>query len=181
MTEHSFSLIPFSDSKIPEIRLTGRISRNLNILNVYYSLMGRTAEILFPEPSRLPARRVELWRTTCFEFFLAFPEQPQYWEVNLSPSGDWNVYHMDAYRRLGFREDLSIQQLPFTIQKEPECFSVSVNLDLRPIISAEQQIQASITSVIQTKDGHETYWALTHPGLQADFHLRESFTLVLEE
>jgi hypothetical protein len=37
-----------------------------------------------------------------------------------------------------------------------------------------------ISSVIQTLDGYETYWALVHPSQQADFHQREGFILALE-
>ena len=135
----------------------------------------------FSVSSRRPARKDELWQTTCFECFLAIPDGPQYWEFNMSPSGDWNVYHMDAYRRVGVREETSIQQLPFAVQKDVDCFSLEVSVDLDPIIRQENIVQVGISSVIQTKDGIESYWALAHPNPQADFHLRESFILVLAE
>ncbi len=112
MTECSFSLIPFTAPNIPSISITGKISLQNNIITLHYLLAGKIEEILLPTKSMNPTRKDELWKMTCFEFFLAIKDQPQYWEFNMSPSGDWNVYHMDAYRRIGFREETSIQRLP---------------------------------------------------------------------
>ena len=179
MKEYSFSLIPFPDSNIPEITIRGKIARLNNLLTIHYSLTGKIETILLPKPSDHPSRKDNLWKATCLEFFLAMPEQPSYWEFNLSPSGDWNVYYMEAYRRVGFREETLIQRLPFTVQREAECVSLEASIELSPIICSEKAIQVGITSVIQSDVGHETYWAILHPNPQADFHLRESFILDL--
>lgn len=179
MNEQIFSLIPFADPHLPDISITGSISRKGNDLNVHYRLTGDIERLSFPEPSTQPARHDELWKSTCLEFFIAVLNQPEYWEFNMSPSGDWNVYHMDAYRRIGFREETLIQRLPFLVRKETGCVSVEATVDLSPIIQAEKTIQVGIASIIQTKDGHETYWALIHPNPQADFHIRESFIIEL--
>jgi len=120
-----------------------------------------------------------LWTATCFEFFLGIADHAQYWEFNMSCSGDWNVYSMDAYRRIGFREETAIQRLQLEVQDKTDCLLVDAIVDLNPVIQKEDLIQAGISSVIQTRDRIETYWALAHPSPQADFHLRESFTLQL--
>ena len=181
MRGHHFSLIPFPDTNIPKIEISGKIARENNILTVHHTITGQTDNILFPKRSAQPGRRDDLWKSTCFEFFLAIPDQPQYWEFNLSPSGDWNTYHMDAYRRVGLREEMLIQRLPFSIWKDLSSIFVNSSVDLSPIVSIDKPIQAGITCVIQTNDGHETYWALVHPNPQADFHSRGSFILALEE
>ena len=137
--------------------------------------------ILLPRTSIRAARKEELWKATCFEFFLAIKDQPPYWEFNLSPSGDWNVYHMDAYRRIGFREETGIHQLPFEVQQEKMNLSLNAVAELSPLFPLDQVLECGITAVIQTIDGLETYWALTHPGPAPDFHLRESFMLELVE
>ena len=95
----------------------------------------------------------------------------------MSPSGAWNVYHMDTYRRVGFREESAIRQLPFEFQKTNNEFLLDVSIDLTSLVQAKQKIQVSITAIIQAMDGNETYWALAHPSSQADFHLRESFII----
>ena len=123
----------------------------------------------------------ELWKATCFEFFLAVKGQPGYWEFNMSSSGDWNVYRMDAYRRVSFREESAISQLLFESGKRSDGYSLDVSVSLDSIIERGAELQVAITAVIQTLDGDETYWALTHPAPYADFHLRESFILELAE
>ena len=181
MTERSFSLIPFSAPNIPNISITGDISLQNNIITLDYLLAGKIEEILLPAKSIMPNRQDGLWNMTCFEFFLAIKEQPQYWEFNMSPAGDWNVFHMVAYRRIGFREETSIQRLPFEVWYEAGTFHLKVLLDLHPILQPNQSLEFGITAVIQTTDRSETYWALSHPATAADFHLRESFILGLAE
>jgi hypothetical protein len=179
MTDQLFSLIPFAGPNIPEITISGTVDRQQNLLTIHYALAGRVDDILFPARSVHPTRRADLWMATCHEFFLAIPDQPQYWEFNLSPSGHWNVYRMDRYRRVGFREETLIQRLPFECREEADCFSMHATVDLSPIIQKDDVIRAGITSVVQTKTGYETYWALAHPASQADFHVRESFVINL--
>jgi hypothetical protein len=179
MTERSFSLIPYPAPAIPDIQITGIISRQNNLFEVRYSLIGCLDKIIVPSPSASPSRKDDLWKATCFEFFMALKDRPQYWEFNLSPSGNWNVYRMDAYRRVGFREETSIQPLPLEVQREDHALTLTTALDLNPIFQRSDDLEVGITAVIQTEDGSETYWALAHPAPQADFHWRESFILAL--
>jgi hypothetical protein len=179
MTKHLFSLIPFPATNVPDITITGKISRRSNLLTLHYSVTGSIEEILFPLPTAHPRRKAELWKQTCFEFFLAKKEEPQYWEYNMSPSGDWNAYRMDVYRRVGFREEMLVQRLQFDQQKVTDAFTLDVEVNLDPIAQPEDNLDIGITAVIQKKDGSETYWALAHPASQADFHMRESFILAL--
>jgi hypothetical protein len=175
MTGQSFSLIPFPAPNLPEITITGTISRQNGVLALHYSLAGNIEAVLLPPPSEQPRRKDELWKTTCFEFFLAINDQPQYWEFNMSPSGDWNIYHMDSYRRIGFREETSIPRLPFEGWEEAEAFILDAAVDLTPVLPADQCVQVGITAIVRAKDSSETYWALRHPASHADFHLKESF------
>jgi hypothetical protein len=180
MIERSFSLIPFPAATLPDISISGKVSLQENIATLHYSLTGKIEDILLPSSAN-PSRKNDLWKSTCFEFFLAIRDQPQYWEFNLSPSGDWNVYHMDKYRRVGFREETLIQQLAFEVQKETAGIFLNVRADLTPLFQPGLVLEFGVTAIVQTPDGKETYWALRHPAPVADFHLRESFTLVLAE
>jgi hypothetical protein len=177
MTTQTFSLIPFSRTNIPAIQITGQVGRQNGHLNLQYVLTGDVDKILLPERSAAPQRKHELWSTTCFELFLARPVEPQYWEFNLSPSGDWNIYRMDAYRRVGFREETSIQRLQFEVRKESGNVLMNTNVDLSPFIAAGQKLELGICCVIQSIGQHESYWALAHPQSDPDFHLRDSFIL----
>jgi hypothetical protein len=179
MTEQSFSLIPFPQSHIPAIRIDGRASRQNGQLSIQYALTGEVENVFFPQKSISPHRKDGLWATTCFEFFLALPEHPQYWEFNVSPSGNWNIYRMEAYRRVGFREEISIQRLPVEVRRDAGCISLNAGVDLSPLILERDRVQLGISCVIQSIDQRHSYWALTHPHLAPDFHVRESFLIQL--
>lgn len=181
MSEQSFSLIPFPASNVPHISLTGRIALQNRSLVLRYILTGEIGEVLLPSRSVTPERKDELWKMTCFEFFLGCKDLPEYWEFNLSPSGDWNVYYMSAYRRIDFKEERSIQQLPFSFLKENDAYVLDVSVDLGWVLRTDEPLQIGITAIIQTQSGAETYWALVHPAPEPDFHLRDSFILELAE
>jgi hypothetical protein len=179
MKVQSFSLRPFSHAEPrPAVTITGTIARRAHTLAIRYDLRGSLAELVIPGPAETPARRHGLWEATCFEFFLAVRDAPGYWEFNLSPAGHWNVYRFSAYRQ-GMAEEAAVTSLPFRLQSRPDFRLLSLEFDLARIVPADQALVAGITAVIQLADGRVTYWALTHPGPQPDFHRRDSFIIEL--
>ncbi len=177
-----FSLIPFPDNRPhPEIEITGQIERLEQQFNITFELTGEIQQVAVTPPHGNPSRRNELWQTTCFEFFLGFKNSPEYWEFNLSPGGHWNIYRFDDYRQ-GMTEELAFQSLPFLLKIQPDSLTLSLSLDLEPIICSTQDLEVAITTVIQRKinnliseENSITYWALTHVAKEADFHQRKSF------
>ena len=176
MNQQSFSLQPFDSSATPNLQITGSIARNSNILTISYILQGDLNKIEIPLPAHTPSRKNELWEETCFEFFLGIKNSSCYWEFNLSPSGDWNIYRFDNYRQ-GMREEIAVTSLPFDIQRQSNALQLRLELDLSEIIPTEQSLDVAITTVVKDKDKEITYWALNHCGEQADFHLRDSFVI----
>ena len=181
-----FSLIPFPDNcPHPEIEITGQIERFNQELSIIFQLTGQIEKIAIAKSDAHPSRLNELWQTTCFEFFLGLKGSPKYWEFNLSPAGHWNIYRFDDYRQ-GMTEELAFESLPFSVKVQPDSLTLSLSLDLEPIISSTQNLEVGITTVIQSKINNLiseqdaiTYWALTHVGQEADFHQRKSFILSL--
>ncbi|MFZ2088101.1 MAG: hypothetical protein WAU47_05965, partial [Desulfobaccales bacterium] len=92
--------------------------------------------------------------------------------------GHWNVYRFAAYRQ-GMAEEAAFAVLPFTSRREPGFFRLEVSLDLAGLIPADAALDAAIAAVIKDRDGRVSYWALAHPGQQADFHRREAFIIEL--
>ena len=174
-----FKLTPFPSNTIPNMKISGGIVRAENNLFIRYEVNGDIDKILLSTKATSPSRTDDLWKATCFEFFAAIPNQPGYWEFNMSPSSDWNVYRMDAYRRFGFREETAFTQLPFLFKETENQLSLDISVNLDRMLQPEQSVQVGIATIIQTMDRRETYWALTHPGQQADFQLREGFILEL--
>jgi hypothetical protein len=179
MNEQIFSLQPFSaNESLSNLKIAGNIARNENLLIISYALLGDIKEVAIAPASETPERKHELWKDTCFEFFLGIQDSPRYWEFNLSPSGDWNVYSFDGYRQ-GMQEETAFTTLPFSVQNSSDCLAIALDIDLEQIVSADQMLDVAITTVIQHGNGEVSYWALTHQGAEADFHLRESFIVEL--
>ncbi|MEH2440933.1 DOMON-like domain-containing protein [Nostoc sp.] len=179
MNEQTFSLQPFpSNESPPNLKISGNIARNGNKLAIRYMVEGDLKEIAIFPPSKTPSRKHKLWEDTCFEFFLGIKNSAQYWEFNLSTAGHWNVYRLDRYRQ-GMQEETAFEKLQFDVQNQGEGLALVLDLDLGKIISVEQTIEVGITTVIKYRNGEVTYWALTHRGVEADFHLRDTFIVNL--
>lgn len=177
--ERIFSLVPFAPTdSLPNLQIGGKVDRNNNSLAIAYELSGNWQSVAIAPQTQIPTRKDELWQKTCFEFFLAIKNSPQYWEFNLSPAGNWNVYRFENYRQ-GMVEESSFDTLPFTIEGESQGLIVSLAIDLDKIIAADRSLEMAIATVIEEENGNISYWALTHPGKEADFHRRDSFTIEL--
>ncbi|MDJ0735757.1 MAG: DOMON-like domain-containing protein [Nostocaceae cyanobacterium] len=177
MNKYHFDLQPFEPGLI-DIKISGKISRNTNNLSLGYKLEGELEKIEIPAIENIPNRKNELWEATCFEFFLGIKNSSRYWEFNLSPSGHWNIYRFDDYRQ-GMEEEIAVTSLPFSVQHDSDNLLLNLEMDLGKLISEKQSLEVGITTVIQDKNRNITYWALTHCGKEADFHLRDSFVVEL--
>ncbi len=149
-------------------------------------------------------RADHLWQTTCFEIFLALPndnisgenvpndmagnmaelsENSPYLEFNFAPSGQWNAYRFDGYRR--FAEEWPMSQPPqsrlYHKGDDPGgddpggdvlCFEVALSCQDLPMNAPA----LGITAVIEEEGGHKSYWALAHAHQNApDFHQASCF------
>lgn len=173
----SFRLQPFAATP-PQIQINGQINRTGDRLSLDYQLQGDVASLAIAPPAPSPTRQDDLWQQTCFEFFLGLKDSPYYWEFNLSPAGDWNVYRFDDYRQ-GMQVEQAFPELPFSCDRQPNAFTLSLGLDLSLIVAKEQPLAVAITTVIQPLNGDLSYWALSHPGPEADFHRRDGFQIEL--
>ena len=189
---NSFTLIPFNENAAPSVGVTGKIERNDNQLKIEYNLershplqslqqvtnpQRAVSQVIIPEAVNNSTRQFDLWEHTCFEFFLGSRDSSQYWEFNLSPSGNWNVFRFPNYRQ-DIAEEMAFNKLPFQVLHD-NSLQVMAKIDLDKIIAPEQNIDVGITTVVEDKDANLSYWALSHPGKEADFHLRNSFAIAL--
>jgi hypothetical protein len=175
----NFALQPFpTASKLPQIEINGRVNRKDQMLSIEYQLFGDMNAISIAPPATAPSRQFHLWEATCFEFFIGIPGDANYWEFNLSPSGDWAVFALDDYRQ-GLRDELAFPSLPFKIDRYPNYITLSLEFDLSELILAEQDLEMSVTTVAKSSQDELSYWAIAHSGKEADFHLRNSFSIKL--
>ncbi len=177
-----FTLHPFYGAihNPPHIRITGQVSKTLQSLAIGYQLAGELTAIHLPESSEHPERRDCLWKGTCFELFVKKTDSEGYREINLSPAGYWNIYRFDKYRK-GMQEETGVAAPRIRVGiKNEGILKISTDIHLDAITALYQPIQVAVSAVIQTVTGQLSYWALTHPGPEPDFHHKDSFVIRLE-
>ncbi len=184
MRAHFFRLVPFDAPGVPlrtttpmlDIEITGTAAFDTSIVNVVYHINGATEHVKFNSTNAHPSRKNELWRTTCFELFLKVPTRAEYWEVNLAPSRDWNVYRFTDYRST-LQPELLITDISITTEvAQSRLASLSATLPL-PLPVVGQQLIIGISSVIEDTAGNLYYFALQHSGVKPDFHDPAGFVL----
>ncbi len=173
--QHPFALRSFAPSPA-SLALAGSVHRDGDRLSLRYRLEDPEGLVLVPSAIAAPRRCYDLWTSTCFEFFLAEPGAEPYWEGNLAPNGDWNLFRLSGYRQ-GLAPESAINALPFVVERAGGGLDLMVSLDLGALPLAGRPLELAVTAVVELRDGEILYWALAHPGEQADFHWREGFAL----
>jgi hypothetical protein len=181
-------LLPFAPTPSPlDIKVDIEFQQDLQCLDIVYHLTGDLESIdLVNQPCQPKSRADELWKNTCFEWFLKSPKDKQYWEFNASPTGNWNFYHLDDYR-----ENLK----PCTLIEAPELQSKreisKTNFTYTFFIRAPLALwcanhshliadaKLAVTAVIRWKSGECSYFSLRHPEAKADFHHEFGFQHLL--
>lgn len=180
----SFRLVPFDPTTAPAgVQLHGALQRADGRLHLRYHLADPSGAIRIPPATPAPARRDGLWNRTCLELFLAVPGAAAYWEFNLSPCGDWNVYRLSGYRQ-GLAPEPAVAALPVAVARRDDGLELELSFPLAPLVAAEQPLQVAVTAVLEqhapaggSGEGPLSFWALGHPGPEADFHERAGFLL----
>jgi hypothetical protein len=184
MVRQVCSLHPFASELSPTLsirvefvwRESGQLELSFGLRPLLPS--GDLEELLLPPLQPTPQRLDDLWQHTCFEAFLGLPGSPCYWELNVSPSGDWNLYAFDAYRvrREPVDVPLAVEQPPsLTLQRGLRDLRGDIQLPLHPWWPPGVQPELGLAMVVEEWDGRLSTWALRHPAEQADFHDRRAF------
>ena len=153
-------------------------------LELVWRLAGDLDALVLPDASESRRRCDGLWQTTCLEAFWGFAGQDAYWELNLAPSGDWNLYRLSHYR--GPLVPVALEMPPaWKVQRTAGEWEVAVELDLSEVAGGDDPgelglpLEISLTAVIDQVGQGVSYWALAHTGAEPDFHRRDSFGLRL--
>jgi hypothetical protein len=184
MTE--FTLKPFVPAAAKDLSkglsIGGTVVRASHQLAITYELTGDLQQVQMPDIKGNGARCDRLWEQTCFEFFLAagWARSPQlpYWEFNLSPAGDWNVFSLSSCRQ-GLQAEAAIATLPFTVYTSPDKLQLSISVELTHLIDPGQPLRLGIAAVLVLKGGEQMFWAIAHCGPEPDFHHADSFVIEL--
>ncbi len=148
-------------------------------LRIEYRLNADLSEtptaILLPPAVPVPVQRDGLWQHSCLEAFVADASQSAYWELNLAPSGHWAVYRFSDYRSGQQAPEGAAPQL--AVDREGGGLALRLQWPLPLELAQASELAIGITAVLKQRNGTLSYWALHHPGPQADFHRRDGFIL----
>ena len=175
-----FQLTPFDPLPVNfNLNVGGSISRpKAETIQIHYQLSGDLNAVAIPQRTNPPVRRDELWTTTCLELFIGEKGTLPYWEYNLSPNGDWNIYKLTDYRS-NLTPEQNYQDLASAMHSGASHFELNVVCPIPVDLKTSPKLDVAICAVIQLKQGAISYWALNHGGAEADFHRRDGFVLSL--
>ena len=163
-------LHPHSDSLPAQpCNLEAAVAIRGEMLDLRFRLTGDLSTVVLPTQIH-GARRDELWKTTCFEAFVAFGDQQAYREFNISPSTDWAIYDFASHRSGMIDADAKPERV--RVSCKPYEFRLEAVLPLPPAATC-----IAIAAVIEETNGTKSYWALRHPPGKPDFHHEDGFVL----
>lgn len=175
---HHLALHPLSRSEaIAEVEIeAAMIGAGLSLR---YIATGSTPGLKVAALSA-PNRVDGLWRTTCFEAFVASATTGAYYEFNFSPSTEWASYRFSAYRE-------GMTPAPETGEPDIQTRLNAGRLELQALVHlhrlealpAGADLRLAIAAVLEQADGGLSYWALAHPPGKPDFHHPDGFVFQL--
>jgi len=122
----------------------------------------------------------KLWESTCFEMFVRSTSRSAYCECNFAPGGEWAAYRFDDYRA-GMQTQKGLEVASMDTKTGPDRFSLSLKIDLTPVslLSVAETWWVGLSAILQETGGAKSYWALTHPSEDPDFHHSDCFVVEL--
>jgi len=168
----TIALIPHpATPPTPELGLgvTVEIERAGAALALRYTLSGKIGSLV-ENPFRERVRTDELWKSTCFEAFIAGAREGRYHELNFDPNGAWAAYSFDGYR--GAMRDTAVTPETDVYHEGHGHYLVRARVDYASLddLATPDSWRLGLTAVIEEADGTKSYWALAHPRDEPDFH-----------
>lgn len=180
MLSRNYPLKPFEESSLAiDVSLDLLSSRspaaaqglNTSVLTLNYFFSGVTEEVRWPDLKANPARKDNLWQSTCLEFFIGAKQCKRYVELNFCPSGDWAAYVFADYRQGRIDPDFGAP----VIRQHHNGVGLSVCVPwsaLQGLLGAGNQVKDyifAITACVQEGDA-QSFWSHAHTADQPDFH-----------
>ena len=170
------TLSAFDPASAPDdLVVRAAIRRSGSGVALVYRVHG-AGRLDIPPPRPAPGRADRLWEHTCLEAFLAPTGGTAYWELNVSPAGDWNLYRFARYR-----EAMETETRVAATACATACAGddLQVEFSLSGVPELARDLDVGLTAVLKARDGTLSYWALRHADARPDFHRRETFALRL--
>ncbi len=170
-----FELKPFHvNAQTENVTICSEAFVKNNLLAFRFVLKDPERVIYIPNGPK--ERQDNLWQSTCLEAFWSESGTLNYWEMNISPCGAWNLYKFNDYRipTPPVREE-RILNISFESVSRGNETTFKVEVPLENLFLDNKKLDVSLTSVIEFKNKEKSYFAIRHVNTKPDFHQRESF------
>lgn len=169
-------LIPFSPVADTEIHFQWKWHQGIALID--YQVKGAVQSLALDD-STPKGRQDELWKNTCFEFFLKPFGGKSYFEANLAVSGAWNFYQLDDYRK-NLRPVVECPAPHVLYKHEEDKLHLHVDWDLKWLqkrSSVSGPILLNPSVVLKNLKNEASYWSVSHSQEKPDFHHADQFQL----
>lgn len=163
----------------PSLIIESELQKRKSEISVQFSLRnaddikGLQSESFNHDQLKSVPRAHQLWKTTCFEFFLNPKGSKCYYEFNFSLQPAWNCYYFENYRTPAApQESFDFLLMEFAWNRRSQ--QIHIVLENRTDTS---HFQVGLTAVIEGVTGSKGYFALKHCNDKPDFHDSNSFIL----
>jgi len=134
-----------------------------------FEITGELEHYLFDKLKK-QNRKDELWKRTCFELFLANRDRPNYYELNMSPSSEWNFYHFSDYKK-EMKEEKNISTPSIYLSKTPKGYLFSFEFELYTNILNDNFI-FNLAVILLDTQGVRHFYSIHRKEKKVDFHDR---------
>ncbi|MDB5039046.1 MAG: hypothetical protein JWQ35_2574 [Bacteriovoracaceae bacterium] len=182
MSSQKLKLIPFGKhSDGSKYSLEAEVVFTESKLKIIYLLRGNLEDLIIV-PKKTGAGQIDdLWKSTCFEAFISKKKSFRYIEWNFSSSQEWGFFAFESYRKAA--PEKLIQSAPeMRIKRSKADFVMEINLNLKEndsFFENADPYEMGLSVVLKSRDGKQSYWAISHSGTKPDFHLRDTFKVQL--
>ncbi len=147
-------------------------------LMLEYQISGNLSHYHFPKLTK-QQRADKLWLDTTFELFIAPENSAEYWEINVSPSTQWNVYHFTSYKE-GMKESNIISQPTIKTYEYDNEYRLTFNSTV-PNEYFDHVLQINLCVILLDQKGVRYFYSIKRREGSPDFHDRDCFTPLKRE
>ncbi len=176
---HDLPIHPALATGVPVLTVEAAAWRKGSAVHLQYRIAAARPLLVMPTAGS-GERRDGLWQHTCCELFLGAATGSAYLELNLSPAGDWALYHFSGYRIR--TTDLTAETPTVRTQWKGENLWVDAAIDVESwkIPWLAGQVRVGLSAVLEFDGSTRAYHALAHARDVPDFHDERGWCAALE-
>ncbi|RUM68464.1 MAG: hypothetical protein DSZ07_06640 [Sulfurovum sp.] len=157
-----------------DINIQANFEIDNKMLILEFTVSGEIKNYIFNKPC-IQAREDNLWKESCFELFIAHSNKPSYYELNISPSTNWNFYSFSNYKR-EMNEEKNISEPFIDSSKMQEAYKLSFEFEFYEEFIEKELIFNLAVILLDTK-GIRHFYSIHQREERVDFHDKEYWNL----